>query len=122
MSAEVRIFAETHKDTLLVPNQAVTARSEKMLPDGAAPAEANATLKPAGAPHDALAKVVFVLDGDKVHVRRVKTGIAADSDLEILDGLKEGERIVEGPYRTVSRDLQDGTVVREATPAKPGQG
>jgi HlyD family secretion protein len=122
MSGEVRISAQTHPDALMVPIQAVTARSEKSLPDAIAPAEANGTLKPAGAPHDALAKVVFVLDGDKVHVRRVKTGIAADSDLEILDGLKEGERIVEGPYRTVSRDLQDGTVVREATPAKPGQG
>lgn len=122
MSGEVRISAETHHDALMVPIQAVTARSEKMLPDAAAPAEANGALKPAGAPHDALAKVVFVLDGDKVHVRRVKTGIAADSDLEILEGLKEGEQIVEGPYRTVSRELQDGTVVREAAPMKPGQG
>jgi HlyD family secretion protein len=121
MSAEVRVFAETHKDTLLVPIQAVTARSEKMLPDAAAPAEANASLKPSGAPHDSLAKVVFVTDGTKVHVRRVKTGIAADTDLEITDGLKEGEQIVEGPYRTLSRDLQDGSVVREKQPGKPGQ-
>lgn len=122
MSGEVRISAETHSNALLVPIQAVSARSEKTLPDAPAPAEANGTLKPEGAPRDALAKVVFVVDGNKVHIRRVKTGIAADSDLEITDGLKEGEQIVEGPYRTVSRELQDGTVVREAPASKPGQG
>lgn len=122
MSAEVRISSETHNDAIIVPIQAVTARSEKMLPDSAPPSEANASLKPEGAPKDALAKIVFVTDGTKVHARRVKTGIAADSDLEITDGLKEGEQIVEGPYRTVSRDLQDGTAVREAQPTKPGQG
>jgi len=122
MSAEVRISAETHSNALLVPIQAVTARSEKTLPDAVAPVESKGSLKAEGAPRDALAKVVFVIDGDKVHLRRVKTGIAADSDLEITDGLKEGEQIVEGPYRTVSRELQDGAVVRESPQPKPGQG
>ena len=59
------------------------------------------------------AKVVFVVDGDKkAHMRRVKTGIASDTDIEIIDGLKEGEQIVEGPYRTLAKELKDGDTGR----------
>jgi HlyD family secretion protein len=119
MSAEVRIAAQTHKDAILVPIQAVSVRSEKSLPD-AKMVEENSKLQ--ARPGDQLAKVVFVVDGEnKARVRRVKTGIAADTDLEITDGLKEGDRVIEGPYRVVSRELQDGTVVRESQgPGGPG--
>jgi HlyD family secretion protein len=120
MSSEVKIAAQTHKDAVLVPIQAVTVRSEKMLPD-AKVQEANTHLE--ARPGDQLAKVVFVVGSDgKAHVRRVKTGIAADTDLEITDGLKEGEQIVEGPFRVVSRELQDGTLLREAQQMGPHQG
>jgi HlyD family secretion protein len=66
--------------------------------------------------------VIFVVDGDKkVHTRRVKTGIASDTDIEIVDGLKEGDDIVEGPYRTLAKELKDGDVVEESKPGGPGK-
>ena len=103
MSAEVRITAETHDDAVMVPIQAVTVRPEKSLPDSQPPVEGGRR-SPRRSAARPLAKVVFVVDGDnKAHVRRVRTGIASDTDLEVLDGLKEGERVVEGPYRTVAR-------------------
>jgi HlyD family secretion protein len=69
---------------------------------------------------DRFAKVVFVVGPDqKVTMRRVRTGIASDTDIEIVEGLSEGERIVEGPYRTLAKELKEGDVVETV---KPGQG
>jgi HlyD family secretion protein len=119
MSAEVRIAAETHNDTLLVPIQAVTVRSEKSLPDYQAPVEGGALQ--AKRKTESLAKVVFVVDTDnKAQVRRVRTGIASDTELEILEGLRDGDRVVEGPYRTLSKDLSNGDAVREPAQGGPG--
>jgi HlyD family secretion protein len=119
MSAEVRISAEVHNDTVLVPIQAVTVRPEKSLPDYKPPVEGDGLSAPRRA--ETLAKVVFVVDADnKAQARRVRTGIASDTDLEILEGLQEGDRVVEGPYRTLSKDLKPGDLVREPQQGGPG--
>ncbi|ABF92299.1 efflux transporter, RND family, MFP subunit [Myxococcus xanthus DK 1622] len=111
MSSEVRISAETHNDVVLVPIQAVTVRSERSLPDYKAPIEGGGlTAKRT----ESLAKVVFVVDSsNKAQVRRVQTGIASDTELEIVSGLNDGDRVIEGPYRTLSKELNDGDIVRE---------
>jgi len=38
----------------------------------------------------------------------VKIGICDDNYWEITDGLTEGQEIVSGGYRAISRDLDDG--------------
>jgi HlyD family secretion protein len=121
MSAEVRISAETREDAVLVPIQAVTVRAEKSLPDWQPPVEgAGLTTKRRG---ETLSKVVFVVaEGERAEVRRVRTGIASDTDLEIVEGLKEGERVVEGPYRTLSKELKHGDTVSEPKPGGPRGG
>jgi HlyD family secretion protein len=118
MSGEVKIAAETRRDAVLVPIQAVTVRAEKSLPDYKPPVEgATLTAKKT----ESLAKVVFVVTADnKAAVRRVRTGIASDTELEILEGLQSGDRVVEGPYRTLSKELKDGDVVREPEMGGPG--
>ncbi|AGC45080.1 RND family efflux transporter MFP subunit [Myxococcus stipitatus DSM 14675] len=111
MSAEARISAETRGDVVLVPIQAVTVRAERTLPDYKEPVE-GATLKAKRT--ETLAKVVFVVDAEnKAQVRRVQTGIASDTELEILSGLADGDRVVEGPYRTLSKELNHGDNVQE---------
>ena len=47
-----------------------------------------------------------VVDGKKAVFRPVKTGIMGDTDVEIVDGLAEGEEIVSGSYKTL-RTLKD---------------
>jgi len=47
----------------------------------------------------------------------VKTGICDDSFWEITDGLQEGQEIISGGYRAVSRDLEEGKKVRKGGPA-----
>ncbi|MEN9796589.1 MAG: hypothetical protein RL653_285 [Pseudomonadota bacterium] len=112
MNAEVRITAEVHENAVTVPVQAVTVRPAKDLPAEAGPVEGGAlAVKRAG---EALARVVFVVGEDgKAHVRRVRTGIASDTDLEILEGLQPGEKVVDGPFRTLARELKDGVRVEE---------
>jgi HlyD family secretion protein len=119
MSAEVRITAEQRESAIVVPVQAVTVRPEASLPDVTVPVEGK-PLQPRGKTGERFAKVVFVVGPDqKVTMRRVRTGIASDTDIEIVEGLSEGERIVEGPYRTLAKELKEGDVVETV---KPGQG
>jgi HlyD family secretion protein len=56
--------------------------------------------------------VVFVVEDGKARVRRVETGLASENEIEILSGIKEGEAVVEGPYKVLSRELSDGRAVK----------
>lgn len=122
MSAEVRITAEQRDSTLIVPVQAVTVRPEKMLADTAANVEGNKLTAPKKG--ETFAKVVFVVDAEKkAHARRVKTGISSDTDIEIVEGVQEGDEIIEGPYRSLAKDLKEGDVVEESKgPGGGGKG
>lgn len=60
-------------------------------------------------------EVVFVLEGDKAKMVPVKIGISDDSHWEITEGLTEGQEVISGGYRAISRDLEDGKKVRKGT-------
>jgi HlyD family secretion protein len=61
--------------------------------------------------------VVFVVKGDHVDAVPVKIGICDDSYWEITDGLTNGEEIVSGGYRAISRDLNDGSKIKKGAAA-----
>ncbi len=66
-------------------------------------------------------EVVFVRDGDHVKMAQVKHGISDEKYTEITEGLTEGQEIVSGGYKAISRDLEDGKKVKlgeEINPAK----
>jgi HlyD family secretion protein len=91
----------------------------------------NTTNSPAGggtnAPNAATSKkpgekpkpieVVFLKNGDRVKLIPVKRGISDENYMEITEGLLEGQEVVSGGYKAISRDLDDGKKVR-AEPAK----
>ena len=62
--------------------------------------------------------VVFAVAGDHVDVVPVKIGICDDNYWEITDGLTNGQEIVSGGYRAISRDLDDGKKIKRGTPDK----
>src|SRR3954464_2564922 len=139
MSSAVSISTATHDNVVMVPIQAVTSREAKKKEQKAAPREgeikvADATTASTTAgtngkddpPTKAATgnpkpvKVVFVVDKDGVaQMREVQTGIASRTDVEILTGVAEGDTVVDGPYRTLARELKEGQKVK---PQKPGQG
>jgi HlyD family secretion protein len=142
MSSAVSISTATHDNVVMVPIQAVTSREakkkeQKSTREGeikvaaADTSTAAATGSPADPPTKAATgkpkpvKVVFVVDKDgTAQMREVHTGLASRTDVEILDGVAQGETVVDGPYRTLARELQDGQKVKQqvkpATGDKPG--
>jgi HlyD family secretion protein len=121
MSAQASIATETHDDAVVVPLPAVTVRTEREL-RGEAAARAPEAAQPPGpqkARREPTRKLVFVMEKGVARARPVETGLAGDSEIEIVEGLKEGETVIEGPYKVVSRELADGKPVRQM---KPGEG
>jgi HlyD family secretion protein len=64
---------------------------------------------------------VFLLDGDRVKVTPVKTGISDGTYAEITEGLESGQVIITGPYREL-RELRDGDVVEDVVVSEGGEG
>ncbi|MBK9518657.1 MAG: efflux RND transporter periplasmic adaptor subunit [Anaeromyxobacter sp.] len=128
MSAQAAVSTDTREDAVVVPIAAVTVRPDKDLkPKGAEVAEQPA---PAPAPpvpgkkarKEPLKKVVFVVQDGVARVRLVETGLASDTEIEIVSGLQAGEQVVEGPYRVLSKELADGKKVTEEELGKKGEG
>src|SRR5437773_6161614 len=58
-------------------------------------------------------EVVFLLEGDHAKMVAVKRGIADDSNVEIMEGLQEGQEVVSRGYKAISRELEDGKKIRQ---------
>jgi HlyD family secretion protein len=71
---------------------------------------------------DGFVEIVFTVVGGKAVAKQVKTGIQSDALIEIVDGLKEGDVVVTGSYRAISKDLENGAVVTISKEPKPGKG
>lgn len=105
MSAGVEIQTERVNQVLAVPINAVTTRNITSKDSTNVSSETDK--------NDGLQTVVFVFDqtSGKVHVRAVKTGVQDNETIQILSGLKKGERVVIAPYSAIARVLEDGTSV-----------
>jgi HlyD family secretion protein len=124
MSANADIQTNTHSKVLAVPINAVTTRDKSdtlAVGKEASKEKKNADKKPEGAETDEpaitnvddLEEVVFVLQKDQTVKRvKVKSAIQDLNNIEIVDGLKEGEEVIVGPYSTVSKLLRNGMKVK----------
>jgi len=48
----------------------------------------------------------------------VKRGISDDAHYEILEGVSEGQEIVTGSFKAVSKELNDGSLIQLEEPKK----
>ncbi len=110
MSLRAEIETRPPASTLVVPIQAVVQRQpdhpEKTGQAGQAAAEKE---------DEEEVSVVFLVEDGKARQRTVRTGISDETRVEILEGLKAGDKVVTGPYRAL-RDLRDGDAVQITTP------
>ncbi|HEX7654647.1 MAG TPA: efflux RND transporter periplasmic adaptor subunit [Verrucomicrobiae bacterium] len=128
MSVGATIETRTRSNVITAPITAVTTRIVKGKAGNATnsiaaastnpPADISATNVPGKAdkksePGNKPVEVVFVLDGEKVKAMPVKIGIADENYWEITEGLKEGDEIVTGGFKAISRDLDDGKSVKK---------
>ena len=57
-----------------------------------------------------------------VHIRPVKVGISSDTHYELISGLAEGEEIVIGSYKAISKDLAHNKIVKTGKDDKKEKG
>jgi HlyD family secretion protein len=130
MSCTTDIITSTKSNVLVVPIQALTIREVEVDKDGKYH-EPNLKdkKKEAGVAQAATGdktkkkelEGVFVINSEKVaRFRPVKTGITGESEIEIVDNLKEGEEVVSGSFQTL-RTIKDGAATKvENTPKAAG--
>ena len=117
MSVTAEIETRYRTNALAVPIAAVTTRISK----GNSSTNASSSAASAASGTNGVAarkpakpsEVVFVVEGDHVKQVPVKIGIADDNYWEITDGLNDGQEIVTGGYKAISRELEDGKKVRK---------
>jgi len=122
MTASADVVTEVRDGALAVPIQSVAVRTRQQIEGGGEGGSEMAKKKPAeGAVEvpelalepdaDGFAEIVWVVADGRAVARQVKTGIQSDSHIEVLDGLGEGEAVVVGNYRAISKDLVHGAPV-----------
>ena len=112
MSATADIQTKTHTSVLSVPINAVTTRDKNENTKKEVKKD-ESDLKAITQSLDDLEVVVFVKDADdKVRKVKVKTDIQDINNIEITEGLKEGDMVITGPYDIVSKTLKEKDKVK----------
>ena len=128
MSVTAEIETRYVTNVLSVPIQSVTTRLPKGKQTNAVPAKT--AVQRAEGPKGEKGKkeenehkpveVVFLHDGDSVKMVPVKRGISDDNYTEIVEGLTEGQTVVSGGYKAISRELEEGKKVKKGS-GKPSE-
>lgn len=113
MSATVDIQTTSADNVLTIPIQSVTTRQDSTdkktdVTENQNTDEQNNVVKKQNEP---IQEYVFVVEDETAKLRKVKTGIQDNTNIHILEGLSEGEKVISGPYRAISRTLKDGDKV-----------
>ncbi|MEW6730035.1 MAG: HlyD family efflux transporter periplasmic adaptor subunit [Acidobacteriota bacterium] len=116
MSATGTITTDTRKNTLAIPIQALVIKDlaeEKGKPaeKPAAEGEPERVAKQQAKPKREEVQGVFIVKDNKANFAPVKTGITGETEIEILEGLNENEKIIIGPFRQL-RNLKSGMAVK----------
>ncbi|MGQ9917959.1 MAG: efflux RND transporter periplasmic adaptor subunit, partial [Bryobacteraceae bacterium] len=122
LSCTAKIVTATRQKALSIPIQALTVRQRGDLEPEKKPGNVQAA---ANADPERQKKLkeelqgVFVVSNGTAQFREVKTGITGATDIEVLEGLKEGEEIVTGSYKAI-RTLKNHAKVKvdNKAPAK----
>jgi HlyD family secretion protein len=117
MTAKARVETARLDHAIAIPIQAVMLRPPKDFEPAAAAKSSAAPkdepVKPVAAGKTGENKeCVFVVEKGKAHLRAVKSGISDETSVAVLEGLKDGDTVVTGPYRAL-RDLKNGDAVKE---------
>jgi HlyD family secretion protein len=120
MSATADIRTRTAKNVLNIPIQSLTARDRQRLEKSSqvesTPAEREAEKEHPGKvknkKDNELVEVVFVVKDGMAKMCPVEVGISDDNYYEVKSGVNEGDEVVTGPFKILSRTLKDGDPVK----------
>jgi HlyD family secretion protein len=112
MSCNADIETETVKDVISVPIQSVTARTDVPEAEDTTKVEKKEGSETSKPKFNKPKEVVFLANNGKAKIVVVETGISDDNYLEIKSGLNVDDEVISGSYRAISRELEDGSIVR----------
>ena len=107
MSATVDIQTETVYDVLSVPIQSVTTRADTT---GVVKKE-DANIEVAAGKEE-VKEYVFLIKNNKALMQEVKTGVQDNTFIEITKGVEEGQEVITGPYRAISKRLKNDDIIK----------
>jgi len=129
LSTTAKITTASRSNALALPIQALTLRSKEQIdqqnnPPGSVHAAAPAVKEVASkTKKEDDVQGVFVIRNKKAMFVPVSTGITGTTDMEVLDGVKEGDEVITGSYK-VLRTLRPGSSVKidNTVPKKEDEG
>ncbi len=115
LSSTAKITTATRVQALTIPIQALTVRQKGDLETKPKDAKAPATTVKLSPAEEKARKEevqgVFVVANGKAKFQKVVTGITGATDIEVVDGLKDGDEIVTGTYQVI-RTLKNDTSIK----------
>ncbi|MFY9912062.1 MAG: efflux RND transporter periplasmic adaptor subunit [Candidatus Sulfotelmatobacter sp.] len=121
LSTTAKITTASRRNALSIPIQALTVRTkaqleqEKATPGSvhaaAPPKEIASKDKDKDKDKDQEMQGVFVIRNKRAEFLPVTTGIAGTSDIEVIEGLNEGDEIITGSYK-ILRTIRSGSGVK----------
>lgn len=118
MTASVDIVTESRAQVLSVPLSAVTTRDMNKVGKGKYgkgkkddDSNGDAKDQSRGGKED-IKEVVFINDEGKAKLVEVKTGISDFDNIEVIEGVKEGDEVISGPFLLVSKKIEDGDPIK----------
>jgi HlyD family secretion protein len=126
LSCTAKITTAIRKNVLTIPIQALTVRQKGQLEPkpakGAAPPKATKPDPVAEKAKKEEIQGVFVVANGKATFRKVETGITGATDIEVLNGLNDGDTIITGTYQVIRTILNDAQVkVDNKSPVVPAK-
>lgn len=103
LSCTAKVITATRQKVLSIPIQALTVRTRGDLePEVKGGVQAATKSDPAAEKkRKEELQGVFVVKGEKAEFREVKTGITGTTDIEVDNGLNEGDQIITGSYKII---------------------
>lgn len=114
MTASVEIITNSKENVLSVPLSSVTTRNPNAkVSTEVKEADATSQVTVSTGSKEEMKEVVFISDAGVAKMVVVKTGISDYDNIEILEGIKDGDVIVSGPFFVVSKQIKNGDLLEK---------
>jgi HlyD family secretion protein len=120
MTATVDIITEIRKNAISVPISAIVIKTDTS--STKKPYDKQIVADDISSSDEKKFECVFVNDNGKAKLKVVKTGIQDDTNIEIVSGLSQEDKIITGPYNVVSKTLNAGDLIEEKNKSVPSSG
>lgn len=106
MTATVDVITDTRNNVIGVPISSIVIKNDTTAVKKKKSSKIDTDTK-----SEEKFECVFLRKGETAKLKVIKTGIQDDTNIEILEGLSEGDEVITGPYNVVTKTLKTGDKV-----------